>query len=176
MKLFKGKTPTREVAFVIAPEPPTRAWREGVHESWERADTKTMHRLPVKSPIGSWHGLKAVGVTYDDRQATLEELAGGKTEEACSIRVLAELRPEPGNPFDPNAIAVLVGERQVAYVARADAARMSSIVQELASDGKPVTCAALIRGGWKRPGGDEGSFGVSLLIDQESFIHNPHGV
>jgi hypothetical protein len=176
MTLFRRKTPELEAESVIAPDPPKRAWRDGVHESWKRADTKTMHRLPVKSPIGSWQGLKVVGETHDDRQATLEELAGGKTEEACSIRVLAELRPEPGNPFDPNAVAVLVGARQVAYLARTDAAKMSPTIQGLASDGKPVTCAALIRGGWKRPGGSEGYFGVTLLIDQEGFLDNPHGV
>lgn len=49
------------------------------------------------------------------RQAVLEQLAGGKTEEACSIRVLAELRPEPDNPYDSNAVAVLIGSRQVGY-------------------------------------------------------------
>lgn len=66
MTLFRRKTPELEAESVIAREPPRRAWRDGVHESWKRADTKTMHRLPVKSPIGSWQGLKVVGETHDE--------------------------------------------------------------------------------------------------------------
>jgi hypothetical protein len=176
MTLFKRQTADLDPAPVATSGHLTHSWREGVHESWEKADRQSMHRLPVKSPVAGWHGLKVVGETHDDRQTILETLAGGKTEEACSIRVLAELRPEPENPFDPNAVAVLVEGNQVAYLARADAAKMSKTIQELGADGKPVTCAALIRGGWKRPGGDEGNFGVTLLIDQDGFLANPHGV
>lgn len=147
-----------------------------MHESWLRANTHAMHRLPIGTDDPTGHGLSIVGESHDGRQTVLEELVGGKTPEPCSIRVLAELRPEPDNPYDPNAVAVLIDGRQVGYLARADAARMVEAINRLGSDGKPVTCAGSIRGGWRRPGGDEGSFGVRLLINQAAFLADPHGV
>lgn len=151
-------------------------WREGTHRSWDQADTSAMHRLPIKTDNAAWHGLPIVGEAHDGRQEVLEELVGGKTPECCSIRVLAELRPEASNPYDRNAVAVFVEGRQVGYLSRGDAARMADSVQRLAGDGRPVTCAALVRGGWRRLNGDEGSFGVTLLIDVDAFLADPHGV
>jgi hypothetical protein len=44
------------------------------------------------------------------------------------IGSLVTLRRQPSNPFDPNAIAVYVGETQVGHVARMDAATVAVIM------------------------------------------------
>lgn len=43
--------------------------------------------------------VKVAGVTFEDRQSILEQMVGNE---------LVELKPEPENEYDPNAIAVWV--------------------------------------------------------------------
>ena len=78
--------------------------------------------------------------------------------------MLTELRPEPSNPYDPNAVRVLIRGRLVAYLCREDAIRFG---EEMAAAGRPgegARCAAKIVGGWRTNQYDEGYFGVRLGI------------
>jgi hypothetical protein len=79
------------------------------------------------------------------------------------LAVTATLQPEPLNPYDPNAVAVYVGGLQVGHLARADDAGLHAEIFRLSED-RPVTCRAVIRGGWLRGPDDEGSFGVDLYF------------
>lgn len=96
-------------------------------------------------------------------QQQLEIAAGGRKHQGVDVRVRAVLRPEPDNPYDPNAIAVIV-ERGgvVGYLTRRDALQYRPVIEELARRKLLGSCMATIRGGWDRGGGDRGHFGIFL--------------
>jgi len=97
-------------------------------------------------------------------QEALLALTGGRRHYGgVSADVIAHLVPEPGNPVDPDAIAVLIGGHKVGYLRREDAHRFRRAVDEAVQRLGEATCVASIRGGWERPG-DVGMFGVRLWL------------
>ena len=94
-------------------------------------------------------------------QEALSAIAGGKRRESQYIDTNAEVRREPGNPYDPNAIQVLVATRLVAYLPRDQAARYAPVMDRKRI--QALACAAQIRGGWKN-GADEGEFGIVVWL------------
>jgi hypothetical protein len=92
-------------------------------------------------------------------QANLSKLTGGKTRDGANELMTATLVLEDENPYDRNAVRVDIDGLTVGYLAR-DTAR------EWRRQGRSdqFTCPALIRGGWDRGHGDEGSFGVRLEL------------
>jgi hypothetical protein len=97
-------------------------------------------------------------------QRDLEEIAGGKKEEGVNLLVLAALVPEPDNPYDRNAIAVQIDERTVGYLDREKALAYQPVAKRLRELNAIGLCIGRIRGGWRRPGGDEGHFGVVIHL------------
>jgi hypothetical protein len=103
-------------------------------------------------------------------QGSLERLAGGRTIDGPRNRDhTAILMPEPTNPYDVNAVRVVVvtstGDGAViGYLSREDAVAYRPVIDRLAADGDLAACRASIGGGWDRGGGDRGSFGVRLSI------------
>ena len=61
---------------------------------------------------------------------------------------LATLRPEPDNPYDPNAVAVLddLGEK-IGYLSREDAVTYRAVLQAVTVQGAVATCRAMWAGG-----------------------------
>ena len=60
---------------------------------------------------------KVAGVTFNNRQAVLARLSPGET---------IQLRREPNNPYDPNAIRVgVLNGQQIGYLNRAMAAELA---------------------------------------------------
>lgn len=108
-------------------------------------------------------GKYAFDVVGESRyQEALTSICGGKSEENACHQCLATLIPEPENPYDANAIAVIIEQKVVGYLSRPNATRYR---QDLAAAGHGdavATCNARIIGGWDRGDGDEGSFGVKL--------------
>lgn len=93
-------------------------------------------------------------------QDALSEICGGKTPDGHLHECQAELRPEPDNPHDPNAVAVFIADNKVGYLPRLSAKRYGKVFGTAS-----VSCPAKIVGGWRRREGrswDEGSFGVEL--------------
>ena len=103
-----------------------------------------------------------VGESY--YQEALETLAGGFTPDGCDVRVTAEVRPEPDNPSDPDAVRVSIGGRTVGYLSRGDAKRFVGGMAKLGRPGEGVSCEARIVGGWRRSRDDFGFFGVQLNL------------
>lgn len=72
--------------------------------------------------------ISVAGVTFEGRQAKLEDLYLQQTLGAASLT--GELKREPDNAYDPNAVMVLVtglGEQQhVGYIPRALAERLAA--------------------------------------------------
>lgn len=97
-------------------------------------------------------------------QAALSQICGGKCEDGHELEVTAQLVPEPANPYDKNAVAVVIQGHKVAYFARDDAGQFQARMRRHGT-GRAFSCDAMIVGGWKRDRRgeiDEGSFGVKL--------------
>lgn len=99
-------------------------------------------------------------------QPALDTLCGGKCEEGHEHECRAILQPEPDNPHDDQAVAVLVRGRKVAHLARADARKFRVQMANLGSPGDGGECAAIITGGWLRSrktgATEEGHYGIAL--------------
>jgi hypothetical protein len=95
-------------------------------------------------------------------QDALNRIAGPKTEEGVEWYCEAELRPEPSNPHDINAVAVMIHGLKVGYLAREDAMAWNRALANTGRPDAPTLVDAVIVGGWQRPDGREGSFGVKL--------------
>jgi hypothetical protein len=69
--------------------------------------------------LGGRHDLEVVGESqYQD---ALWRVAGGRTAERVRVEVQAVLHTEPDNPYNPNAITVLIDGAKVGYLCRDDA-------------------------------------------------------
>jgi hypothetical protein len=103
-------------------------------------------------------------------QEALWEIVGGRQREPIRYQTEAVLEPEPDNPFDPNAIRVLVEGRLVGYLSREDAEDyrpgLLRLIQRCATG--HVALAAQIVGGGRRA--DRiGFLGVFLDHDPADF-------
>jgi len=61
------------------------------------------------------------GVTFENRQEIIAEL---------SENTPLELSPEPSNPYDPNAVAILFEGKKIGYVPRKYASYISKLLQQ----------------------------------------------
>lgn len=113
--------------------------------------------------------VNVVGESHYQRQ--LVSLAGGKREESARIETTAELVREPENPYDTEAIAVLIGGQHVGYLSRQNARKYKAVVNETVKNYERATCHATIVGGWNRGNGDEGHFGVRLWMSDRERAH-----
>lgn len=106
--------------------------------------------------------LRRVEVVGESRyQRALTRIAGGKRSESQLIRTNAEVRREPDNVHDRNAVQVLIAGEVVGYLPREEAADYAATLDQLPDGGCP--CDAEIRGGWQS-GGSEGHFGVVVWL------------
>ena len=104
-----------------------------------------------------------VGESHYQRE--LENLAGPKTEDGVSVWISADLVPEPDNPYDKSAVSVQIDGVTVGYLSRARAKAFHRMMTDHMTPGESLTgIDAEIRGGWRRPGGDEGTFGLTLYL------------
>ena len=117
--------------------------------------------------LGGAHDLEVVGEC--PYQATLWDLAGGRRPERVRVPVHAVLRPEYDNLHDVNAVAVLVDDRHVGRLCRADAALYRPGLLALrARRGRDVALRGEIAGGGRRDHG-AGPLGVWLSHDPADF-------
>lgn len=95
-------------------------------------------------------------------QDALESIAGPKPPDGVDVQRYAYLEPEPDNPYDSSAVAVLIDGKKVGHLSRDDCEDFHDFLAETGATS--AMCTAYINGGWKRPSG-EGSYGVKLDID-----------
>jgi hypothetical protein len=127
-----------------------------------RRDTLAEPELePQLLPSGKT--VEVVGESY--YQDALDAVCGGKCEDGHQVMCQAELRPEPHNEYDKNAVGVYVDGQKVGHLSRADANRLQRRLLSLRQRGKLPMCRALITGGWYRGPGDEGHYGIRLDFD-----------
>ena len=90
---------------------------------------------------------KVVGESFGDRQSVLAELVGEE---------LVELKCEPDNPYDKNAVAIITASGDIGYIPREEAKRIARDIN------RGVDHRAWI---YRIHGGDQGySFGAVLLV------------
>jgi hypothetical protein len=111
-------------------------------------------------------GDEVVEVVGESRhQDALLELTGGRRHYGgADVWTAAHLVPDPENPVDPAAVAVVIRGRRVGWLRRNDAADYRALVEATRTREGEATCVARIRGGWDRGGGDVGRFGVVLAL------------
>lgn len=103
-------------------------------------------------------------------QVALERLAGPKIPEGVEKAFTAVLVCETNNPHDANAVAVQINGSVVGHLSRADARTYRAELMRANGHLIPISCAAVVTGGWRRANGDEGSFGVQLdMFDPPEF-------
>lgn len=103
------------------------------------------------------HDVEVVGESHYDE--ALDGICGGRTEDGHDQACVATLIHEPDNPWDSNAVGVWIEGRKVGHLSRQTAVAFQPVAQALA--GRSATVAAVIRGGWDRPG-SRGNYGVTL--------------
>lgn len=104
--------------------------------------------------------LDVVGESHYQR--ALARIAGPKTEEGYCLPVQIELRREPTNPHDKNAVQCLINGELVGYINREGARALQPLLLKYEKAGYRPFVQGYITGGWSRPGGDEGHYGVKL--------------
>lgn len=110
------------------------------------------------------HDLEVVGESH--YQDALWHIVGDRTTERVRHEISTALFPEPENPYDSNAIAVLINEAKVGYLSREDAAEYRPGLLSLQeTEGCLIGLSGVIVGGGIRSDG-LGFLGVWLK-------HNP---
>ncbi len=126
-------------------------------------------RDPKPSPEGSQPSIRGDGtfklpiVGEASYQDNLSAICGPKTTEGENRVVEATLVYEDSNPYDAKAIRVDIAGRTVGYLSRENARTYRDAMTSAGAAGRQATCAARIRGGWRR-GRSEGHYGVWLDI------------
>ena len=112
--------------------------------------------------------LEVVGESH--YQDALWSIVGGRRRDAVRYEAVAVLEPEPNNPYDPNAIRVLVEGHHIGHLSREDAAAYRPGLLRLI-EGSPTRRVALeaqiVGGGPQRDG--LGFLGVFLDHDPADF-------
>ena len=140
-----------------------------LHLLGEDDPSRPRARLTGHKPRGlpvTLHGSREVEVVGESHhQDDLLALTGGRRRYGgVDVGVVADLVPEPTNRFDPEAIAVRIGDRPVGYVRREDGEWVAPLIDDSLDMHGLATCEATIRGGWDRGRGEVGWFGVTLLL------------
>jgi hypothetical protein len=97
-------------------------------------------------------------------QDALSAICGGHCKDGHQHECIAELVPEPDNPYDKNAVAVVIKRRTVAYLSRDNAKWYLQELARLGRSGERASCRAMINGGWDRGRRGKGHFGVELDV------------
>jgi hypothetical protein len=104
--------------------------------------------------------LAIVGTSY--RRDVLARIAGDALRRGEHVAFTALIVPEPENPHDPNAIAVVAdGIGPIGYFSRRDAVRYKAMAEALRRRGAIGVCEAYLTGGRD----DQAPIGVMLEIE-----------
>jgi HIRAN domain len=100
-------------------------------------------------------------------QPALERIAGPKTEDGVSVWKTASLTPEPTNVYDKNAVMVTIDDLKVGYLSRRQAVAYQAMMADAGMQDEALSeVRAHVMGGWRRPNGDEGHYGVALYVPE----------
>lgn len=95
-------------------------------------------------------------------QPAIRAACGAGINEEVKFECFAELVPEPTNPYDPNAMKVLIEERLVGYLSRADAVELGPAIMAARETTGGGLCRAVIAG---HKDSETTNLGVFLHLD-----------
>lgn len=121
--------------------------------------TELVGKIVVLEGDGEF-GFEIVGESH--RQAALELLAGGRSENGADFETHALVLPDDKNRYDVNAVVVLIDSEIVGYLDKANAKRWREVL--FSTGVKAAMVPAKICGGWVKNNGDTGNFGVKLDV------------
>jgi hypothetical protein len=123
---------------------------------------------------GGQHSLDVHGES--NYQDNLWRIVGGRQPDRVQAEVIAVLKAETGNAYDPNAVSVWIGGLLVGYIPRqlAPAYHAGVIVLE-GREGMPIALHGRVVGGGTRADGP-GQLGVFLQHDPTDFGVAQHGI
>ena len=135
------------------------------HPGPARERSRLLGPVGAQAPV-TLPGAREVDVVGESHhQDELLSLTGGvRRYGGVDAEAFADLVPEPGNRFDPDAVAVQIGGVPVGHLRHDDAVRLRPLIDEALRRDGAARCRAVIRGGWDRGRGDVGAFGVLLLL------------
>jgi hypothetical protein len=117
--------------------------------------------VPSRIELFGHRDLPIAGTSH--RQQILARIAGEALRKGEHVAFTALIVPEPDNPHDPNAIAVVAdGQGPIGYFARRDALRYKAMAEELIRRNAIGVCEAFLTGGWN----DQATIGVRLEIEE----------
>lgn len=101
---------------------------------------------------------RVVGTSF--HQEVLEKIAGARSRRGYERFCAAVLLPQPSNPYDHHAVAVIVHNAEVGHLERTVAPEFRSALQRAGY--ADAVCEAEIVGGWDRGPEDRGYVGLRL--------------
>jgi len=97
-------------------------------------------------------------------QAAIRKACGWKPGAETRFECMAELIPEPSNPYDSNAVMVQIDGACVGYLSRSDAVKFGPAIRAAIQGQGTGCCRAVIAG---RAQGETDNLGVFLHLDAE---------
>lgn len=144
-----------------------RGWEDGSSKSSNHEMNDFSYHVATDYYV-TWrdeYEFNVVGTSH--YQHILERFADPRTENSQEKRVIAFIQHEPTNPYDKNACAVYIQYECVGYLPREDASKFVSTLKRLKiATNSTVAVKAIIVGGWSRPNGDIGHFGLYLDLPE----------
>ncbi|HEY5686259.1 MAG TPA: bifunctional DNA primase/polymerase [Acidimicrobiia bacterium] len=137
------------------------------HEGDRRPRGRATGQVGGRRPV-SLRGACIVELVGESRcQDELLSLIGGRRPYGgVDVRAVAELIPDPANPYDADAIEVRIDGLRVGYLRHDAAVAHRAEVEDSLDLHGFATCQARIRGGWDRGHGDVGALGVTLELPE----------
>ncbi len=124
-------------------------------------------RLPIT--LSGERTVAVVGESHH-QDALLTISGGARHYGGVELEVVAQLIPDPENPYDPNAVEVCIDGLVVGYFSRDDAVQLRPVIEDSLDLHGQATCPGTIRGGWDRGRGEAGLFGVTLHLPSEGKL------
>jgi hypothetical protein len=122
-------------------------------------------RVGVGAPVTLAGDVDVEAVGESTHQDELLTLSGGRRSfGGVDVEAVARLELDTEDPFETVVVRVLVDGVRVGRLTLEDAAVYRAAIEEAQALHGAATCAARIRGGWDRGGGDVGPFGVVLRL------------
>jgi len=125
---------------------------------------RVMGQADSDAEMPKYNTLDVVGEGH--YQEALISIAGPKTKHGLNeglddLPVMIQLKREPTNPYDKNAVQCLIEGKLVGYIDRQDAPALQDVLRQREKKGLKAEVPGYIIGGWKRPG-SEGNYSVRL--------------
>lgn len=127
------------------------------------SDERTVEAMDVTPQVWTTTEERVEVVGESHYQPAIRKACGWKGPGQDTLfECLAELVPEPTNPYDQNAIMVKIDGRQVGYLSRRDAAELGDAIPESVLRQGTGMCRAAIAG---RADGETQNLGVFLHLE-----------